>query len=142
MAAQIPEKEAVRWKEGTLCELFNRERREWVEGEVVGTFTDEKGEWIKVRSGQQIRNVLDDDPDLRKRSKDLVTFPAHQVNELQTNIAGTECERLLQWMLKSSGHKIKGQSTRLVIHIFCSFIISNYWILSQSMSNDMNTQNM
>ena len=48
-------------------------------GEIVSTFTDEKGKWMKVRYGQNVRDVLAIDPDLRIRT--VVTKEEVQILE-------------------------------------------------------------
>ena len=50
-------------------------------GEVIGSFSDDEGEWVKVRCGQKDHNVMDGDPDLRKRVVKVIT--GHQLKQKQ-----------------------------------------------------------
>ena len=60
-------KEDLEWKPGTKCDLYDRDTFKWVEAEVIGSFTKDNREWVKVRYGQNDRNVLKGDPDLRQQ---------------------------------------------------------------------------
>ena len=125
MAAQRPNGQAVKWKPGALCDLFDREQRKWKEGEVISSFSDENGEWVKVRCGPEIRDVLGIDPDLRART--LIT--SDQMKELQNaavqipNIAPI-LERAFP---SSSGRGLYGHSDSLVVNV----AVSVFWSLSQ-----------
>ena len=57
----------VKWRVGSLCEMFSPEAREWVHGDIVNLFSDELGDWIRVQYGQRIRDVLRDGPFVRER---------------------------------------------------------------------------
>mgnify|MGYP001498286315 CR=1 FL=1 len=65
MAQQPLQKQPLKWKLGSRCDLFVRSEMKWATGEVIGLFTDEQGEWVKVRCGQRVHDVLAHDPDLR-----------------------------------------------------------------------------
>ena len=71
------------WKTGLKCDFYDRSIRKWVEAEVIGSFSDDDGEWIKVRCGHKDHNVLNGDPDLRKRA----VIPDHQLKQLQGVVA-------------------------------------------------------
>ena len=79
MALQVLQGEAAEWKSGLKCDFFDRDIRKWIEAEVIGSFSDDQGKWIKIRCGQRDRNVLSDDPDLRKRA----VIPGHQLKQLR-----------------------------------------------------------
>ena len=101
MAAQQPlNEQSVKWKPGTLCDLYVREQRKWAEGEVIGSFTDEHGEWVKVRCGPETHDVLCDDPYLRARGHQLRVIPAENIPKLnqltaEHPVIGRQFERLL-----------------------------------------------
>ena len=79
MAQQPLKGDIVEWKPGTKCDFYNRSIRKWVEAEVIGSFSDAKGEWTKVKCGQKDHDVMNGDPDLRKRAM----IPGHQLKQLQ-----------------------------------------------------------
>ena len=110
MAAQLPQELAVKWKEGSLCDLYVRKQRKWNEGRVIGTFTNDQGDWVKVRCGLETHDVLCDDPDLRTRVKDNVVIPVDKMKALQTDIVGTKADQTLQWILKSTKQTQFGDS--------------------------------
>ena len=112
MAAQLPKELAAKWKEGTLCDLYVRKERKWNEGEVIGLFSDENGEWAKVRCGQEIHDVLCDGPYLRPRASANVLIPIDKMQNLQAAVIGTNADRVLQWILKTSGAQLNEQSNR------------------------------
>ena len=79
MAQQSLKMDAVKWKPGTKCDLYDRSTLKWVEAEIIGSLSDENGEWIKVRWDQKDRNVKKGDPDLRPRA----VIPGHELKQLQ-----------------------------------------------------------
>ena len=125
MAQQPPKGQSVKWKPGSKCDLFDREQKKWKEVEIIGLFSDDHGEWVKVRCGQEIRDVLGIDPDLRARA--LIT--SDQMKELQNaavqipNIAPI-LERAFP---SSSGRGLYGHSDSLVVNV----AVSVFWSLSQ-----------
>ena len=82
--AKHDDNDAIKWKLGAICSLFNREDRKWNEGNIVGTFSDEKGEWVKVQCGPEIHDVLTDDPDLRLLDDDDAVISNQKIKELQS----------------------------------------------------------
>ena len=99
MAQQSLKVDAVKWKPGTKCDLYDRSTRKWVEVEIINLFSDEKGEWIKVRCGQKDRNVIQGDPDLRQRA----VIPGHELKQLQEAAAQMpNIAPILQRVLPSS----------------------------------------
>ena len=60
-------KQIMKWRVGSLCEMFSPELRQWVHGDVVNLFSDEIGDWIRIQYGLRIRDVLRDDPFVRER---------------------------------------------------------------------------
>ena len=102
MAAQRPKDQAVKWKPGALCEVFDREQRKWNEGEVISSFSDDRGEWVKVRCGQSVHELLCDDPYLRVSSSDNMLISVVKMKTLQSALHGTDFDRTLQWILGSS----------------------------------------
>ena len=69
MAQKQVDQQAVEWKPGSNCDVFERDKMQWEEGEIIESFSDEKGKWVKVKCGKTIRELLAIDPDLRAREK-------------------------------------------------------------------------
>lgn len=93
------------WNLGSQCTLFIRNERKWADGEIVGSFSDEHGKWVKVRCGDQVHEVLNDDPDLKPKSESLAVVPVDDIKRLRT--AAMEQPIIAQWLhtiLSSSAH--------------------------------------
>ena len=101
MAAQITKEETIKWKDGTLCELFDRKQRKWTDGEVIGSFSNENGDFVKIRCGPEIHDVLRDDPDLRVRAKNMTLISNDKLKELQEAVTDPDVVRALQWIMES-----------------------------------------
>ena len=67
MAQKQDDQQAVEWKPGSKCDVFDRDKMQWKDGEIIESFADEKGKWVKVKCGNTIRELLAIDPDLRAR---------------------------------------------------------------------------
>ena len=60
------------WDIGSKCQLYSQEAMKWVDGEIINIFSDEMGsEWMRVQCGQRIRDVLREEPLLRKPEDEL-----------------------------------------------------------------------
>ena len=95
----------LKWKLGAKCTLFLRNERKWTDGEIVGSFSDEQGEWVKVRCGNQVHEVLTDDPDFKVQSQSLGLVPVDAIKKLQ--VAAMRQPVIAQWLqsiLSSSTH--------------------------------------
>ena len=115
MAQQPLQNETTKWKVGLKYDFYDRDTRKWVEAEVIKSFSDDKGEWIKVRCGGKDINVLNGDPDLRKRS----VIPGHQLKQLQD--AATQLPNIapiLESILPSSGQGLYSHSDGRCTYIY------------------------
>ena len=82
--AKHDDNDALKWKLGSVCSLFNRKDRKWNKGRIVGSFSDEKGDWVKVQCDSEIHDVLTDDPDLRLMDDDDAVISNQKIKELQS----------------------------------------------------------
>ena len=73
--SDAPTEPSNEWDIGSKCQLYSQEAMRWVDGEIINIFSDEMGsEWMRVQCGQRIRDVLWEEPLLKKPANELTDY--------------------------------------------------------------------
>eukprot|EP01084_Bolivina_argentea_P197919 339063_1 len=83
------------WKEGSVCEIFDTEKKKWFPGLILRVFIDEEGEWFEVGYEDATDEIQRFDDDIRPLMHNTAEDNEDQITEMKQRYdlkEGSFCE--------------------------------------------------